>query len=61
MIPKVPRCTLDMLSQILYDKTKDGGKECRLLKIKIISNIVKRLGLSNHYKQWQGIITLIKE
>jgi len=26
MIPKVPRCTVDMLNQILYYKTKDGGK-----------------------------------
>jgi len=26
MIPKVSRCTVYMLSQILYDKTKDVGK-----------------------------------
>jgi hypothetical protein len=30
MIPKVPRCTMDMLSQVLYDKTKDGGKTSEL-------------------------------
>jgi hypothetical protein len=27
MIPKIPRCTVDMLSQILYDKTQDVGKK----------------------------------
>ena len=26
MVPKIPRCTVVMLSQILYYKTKDGGK-----------------------------------
>jgi hypothetical protein len=26
MIPKVSRCTVDILSQILYDKTQDVGK-----------------------------------
>ena len=26
IIPKVSRCTVDMLSQILYDKTEDVGK-----------------------------------
>ena len=26
MIPNVSRCTVDILSQILYDKTVDGGK-----------------------------------
>ena len=26
MIPKLSRCTVDMLSQILYDKTQDVGK-----------------------------------
>ena len=25
-IPKVSRCTVDMLNQILYDKTQDVGK-----------------------------------
>jgi hypothetical protein len=31
MFPKVSRCPIDMLSQILYDKTKDGGKLSLLL------------------------------
>jgi len=26
MIPKVSRCTVDMLSQILYDKSQDVDK-----------------------------------
>ena len=26
MVPKIPRCTVDILSQILYYKTQDGGK-----------------------------------
>jgi hypothetical protein len=33
-----------MLSQILYYKTIDVGKICLLLKVKIIFNIVDRLG-----------------
>ena len=31
MIPKVSRCTVDMLSQILYDQTQDVGKIVGLL------------------------------
>jgi hypothetical protein len=30
MIPEVSRCTVDILSQILYYKTKDVGKKCGL-------------------------------
>jgi aconitate hydratase len=26
MVPKISRCTVDMLRQILYDKTQDVGK-----------------------------------
>ena len=36
IIPEVSRCTLDTLSQILYDKTVDVGKTSGLLKFMII-------------------------
>jgi hypothetical protein len=40
MLPKSARCTVDILSQILYYKTKDVGKIYAVLKVKIISCIV---------------------
>jgi len=32
MILKIPRCTLDIFIQILYDKTIDGGKKSLVLE-----------------------------
>jgi hypothetical protein len=54
MVLESPRCTVDILSQILYDKTVDVGKICEVLKVKKISCIVNWLGQSFNYKQWQG-------
>jgi predicted transcriptional regulator len=33
IVLKIPRCTVDMLSQILYDKTVDVGKTSSVLNI----------------------------
>jgi hypothetical protein len=38
MVPEVSRLPVDMLSQILYDKTKDVGKKCGLIEFAVIPN-----------------------
>jgi len=43
MIPESTRCTVDMLSQILNDKTIDVGKKCEIL---IKDNLL------NYYMNW---------
>jgi hypothetical protein len=37
MVPKISRCTVDMLRQILYDKTQDVGKLSAILIYSAIS------------------------
>jgi hypothetical protein len=37
MVPKISRCTVDMLRQILYDKTIDVGKLSAILIYSAIS------------------------
>ena len=56
IIPKVSRSPVDILSQILYDKTIDVGKKYELLiQYNILYCLVARRFIK--LKQWQGCLS----